>query len=122
MGILSNSAFSRSWMIRLSESFSEVDLPYAKEIVLEKIIEIIRSEQFLKQNDIRFSLDSVIEKGAKTIIHGSHVLGMGFTIRIVPKSEYESRVQFVFCDKDLSRLVNLESDFFIHLKKKEGIH
>lgn len=121
MGILSNSAFSRSWMIRLSESFSEVDLPYANEIVLEKIIEIIRSEPCLKPNDIRFSLDSVSEKRNRTIIHGSHVLGMGFTIRIAQKSEYESNVQLVFCDKDLNRLDNLEKEFSKHLTKKEGI-
>lgn len=122
MGILSNSAFSRSWMIRLSESFTEVDLPYANEIVLEKIMEVIRTESFLKPGDIRFSLDSVNEKGGKTIINGSHVLGMGFTIRIIPKSEYESKVQIVFCDKDLNRLEKTEQEFTLQLKKKEGIH
>ena len=122
MGILSNSAFSRSLMIRLSESFSEINLPYANEIAQEKVVQILRSETFLKIDDIRFSLDSIQEKGDKAIINGSHVLGMGFTIRIVPISEYESKIQLIFCDKELNRLEKIEKDFISQLKKKEGIH
>lgn len=122
MGILSNSAFSRSWMIRLSESFNEIDLPYASEIVLEKVLDIIRTEPTLKIGDIRFSLDSIIEKGNKTTVNGSHILGMGFTIRIVPISEYMCKVLFIFCDKDLKRIDNVESAFESQLKKREGIH
>jgi hypothetical protein len=122
MGILSNNAFSRSLMIRLSESFSEINLPYANEISQEKVVQILRTETFLKIDDIRFSLDSIQEKGEKTIINGSHVLGMGFTIRIVPISEYESKIQLIFCDKELNRLEKIEKDFISQLKKKEGIH
>jgi hypothetical protein len=122
MGILSNSAFSRSWMIRLSESFKEVDLPFASEIVLEKIVDIIRTESSLKISDIRFSLDSIIEKNYKTTVHGSHILGMGFTIRIVRISEYECKVLLMFCDKDLKRIEDIEKEFVALLKKREGIH
>lgn len=122
MGILSNNAFSRGLMIRLSESFSEINLPYANEISQEKVVQILRTEPFLKIDDIRFSLDSIQEKGGKTTINGSHVLGMGFTIRIVPISEYESRIQLIFCDKELNRLEKIERDFISQLKKKEGIH
>jgi hypothetical protein len=109
-------------MIRFSESFKEVDLPFASEIVLEKIVDIIRTESSLKISDIRFSLDSITEKGGKTTVHGSHVLGMGFTIRIVPISEYECKVLLIFCDKELKRIEKVEKEFVSQLKKREGIH
>lgn len=116
MGIISNSAFSRSWMIRLSESFSEVDLPYANEIVLEKTVQIIRSEQFLKLEDIRFSLDSIIEKKDFTILNASHILGMGFTIKLLKTSEYETKFQILICDRELKRRDDLENLMIRHIK------
>jgi len=116
MGILSNSAFSRSWMIRLSESFSEVSLPYANEIVLEKTVQIIRTEKFLKVEDIRFSLDSISEKKDVTIINASHILGMGFTIKLVSVSEYETKFQILICDNEMRRKSDLEDAMIRHIK------
>jgi hypothetical protein len=116
MGILSNSAFSRSWMIRLSESFSEVSLPYANEIVLEKTVQIIRTEKFLKVEDIRFSLDSISEKKGVTIINASHILGMGFTIKLVSVSEYETKFQILICDNEMRRKSDLEDAMIRHIK------
>jgi hypothetical protein len=116
MGILSNSAFSRSWMIRLSESFSEVSLPYANEIVLEKTVQIIRTEKFLKVEDIRFSLDSISEKKGITTINASHILGMGFTIRLVSVSEYETKFQILICDNEMNRKNDLEDSMIRHIK------
>lgn len=116
MGILSNSAFSRSWMIRLSESFSEVTLPFANEIVLEKTLQIIRSENFLKISDIRFSLDSITEKKGHTAINASHILGFGFTIKLVHISEYESKFQIIICDQMMRRRNDLEDLMIKHLR------
>jgi hypothetical protein len=118
MGILSNSAFSRSWMIRLSESFSETSLAYASEIVLEKTLQIIRSGSFLKIDDIRFSLDSVIEKKDFTYINASHILGMGFTIRLHAVSEYETKFQIIICDKHMKRDMPLEKLVIQNIKSQ----
>jgi hypothetical protein len=116
MGILSNSAFSRSWMIRLSESFSEITLPYADEIILEKTVQIIRTEGFLKIEDIRFSLDSVVEKKGAIILHASHILGFGFTINLIATAEYETKFQILICDNEMKRRKDLENQMIVQLK------
>ena len=108
MGILSNSAFSRSLVIRWSDSFLSHELSYAAEIIVEHAAHVIRTSDDLKIKDVRFSLDKVSETSKSKIINASHILGYGLTLKLISLSEYSTLVKIYFCDDKLHRKEELE--------------
>jgi hypothetical protein len=116
MGLIANSAFSRSWIIRLSESFTSRSYPFAIELIEEKMVSCIRTSPNLKIEGIRFTLDQIQEKENQIKIHASHILGYGLTARLLKKAEYETEVQIFICAKKLSRVKRLEEAFLLDLK------
>lgn len=118
MGLLTNSAFSRSWLIRISESYSHKDLPFAMELVEEKVVCAIRSSKCLRMEGVRFTLDSIHHKDHHSKVHASHILGSGLTVQLIKKSEYETAVNVIICNLRLERLKNLELQFLAELKEQ----
>lgn len=116
MGLISNSAFSRSWMIRLTESFSHRDLPFAAELVEEKVVAAIRTAQCLRFNGVRFTLDAMQRKSNMINIHSSHLLGYGMTIQLLKVSEYETSINVLICDLQMERMKDLENEFIEEVK------
>lgn len=108
MGILANTAFSRGLLIRFSEAYTEKAFPYAKEYMEEKVMYIIRTATNLRIENMKFTLDSIQNRSNQTIINASHILGSGMTIRLLKKSEYETDIQVIVCDKNLHRKVMME--------------
>ncbi len=108
MGILANTAFSRKLLIRFSEAYSERAFPYAMEYMEEKLMYIIRTAMNLRVENMKFTLDSIQNRANETVIDASHILGFGMTIKLRKKSEYETDVQVIVCDKNLHRKVILE--------------
>lgn len=116
MGLIANNAFSRSWIIRLSESFTSRSYPFAIELIEEKMVSCIRTSSSLKIEGIRFTLDQIQEKENQIKIHASHILGYGMTVRLLKKAEYETEVQIFICEKKLNRVSRLEEAFLSDLK------
>lgn len=108
MGILSNSAFSRSLVIRWSDSFLSKELSYAAEIVVEHTAHVIRTSDDLKIKDVRFTLDKISESSKSIVINASHILGFGLTVQLIALTEYSTLVKIYFCDEKLHRKEDLE--------------
>lgn len=117
MGILSNSAFSRSLVIRWSDSFLSHELSYAAEIIVEHAAHVIRTSDNLKIKDVRFSLDKISETPRSKIINASHILGYGLTLQLIPISEYSTLVKIYFCDDKLHRKEDLEHRLLDGIKR-----
>lgn len=116
MGLITNSAFSRSWMIRLTESFTHSDLPFAIELVEEKVVAAIRSASCLRFDGVRFTLDSINRRGTLVNIHSSHLLGYGITIKLVKKTEYETSLNILICNAQMERQKELEKELISEIK------
>lgn len=108
MSILTNNAFSRSLLIRFTEAYSTKTFPYALEYIEEKLVYVIRNAEGLRIDNIKFSLDKVQTKSNHSIINASHILGAGATIKLIKRSEYETDLQVIFCDKKMIRNAELE--------------
>lgn len=108
MGILSNSAFSRSLVIRWSDSFLSKELSYAAEIIVEHTAHVIRTSDDLKIKDVRFTLDKISESSKSTVINASHILGYGLTVQLISLAEYSTLIKIYFCDEKLHRKADLE--------------
>jgi hypothetical protein len=117
MGLLANSAFSRSLIIRLSEAYSHRSYPFAIELMEEKVIAGIRNSAYLRISGIRLTLDNVVHREHEIKIHASNILGFGLTARLVKKAEYETEVQIIVCDKKLERIPILEKEFLNEVKE-----
>lgn len=78
------------------------------EYMEEKLMYIIRTAMNLRVENMKFTLDSIQNRANETVIDASHILGFGMTIKLRKKSEYETDVQVIVCDKNLHRKVILE--------------
>lgn len=116
MALIANSAFSRSWIIRLSEAYTSRGFPFPIETVEEKIVSIIRSSPILRIEGTRFTLDAIHEKENNIKIHASHILGFGLTINLIKNGEYETDVQIIVCSKNLQRNIKIEESLILELK------
>lgn len=116
MGLIANSAFSRSWIIRLSEAYTSMSFPFAFEMVEEKVVSLVRTSQLLRIEGTRFTLEGIQEKENNIKVHANHILGWGLTVSILKKGEYETEVQVIICSNNLRRNIKMEESLVSELK------
>lgn len=117
MGLIANSAFSRSWMIRLSEAYTSMSFPFAIEMVEDKVVSTIRTSPLLRIDGTRFTLEGIHEKENNIKVHANHILGWGITFSLIKKGEYETEIQVIICSHNLKRNVKLEEGLISEIKQ-----